>query len=347
MRELILDPLGMESSTFDQERALAVRSRAIGYSGQQPHRAEIIPIVPSGALYSNVEDMARFLAHQLTEHTLDGERLVSRELLHEMRTPQFPEGRQVSGYGLGLVSEPWHGATLVYHDGGGYGYSATQRWMPEYGVGVVVLTNSSSGGSLAGALANRTLELMVGAKTGHWPETSPLQLVAGTAATPDSIELERVAGTYKPTGNLVSFERDCDTLLYIDGTDTVRLRRHAPDVFSAEDRRFTFDFSRAGRPDGVRLLSRSGVAYMTINDYPGEPRGPERPGLSSHVGTYMGDEDQVVEVYRRNEYLYMTYEGELKLTEHESGLFFTAEGESVRFDKDCMVIAGTPFARRR
>ena len=59
----------------------------------------------------------------------------------EMYEPQFAVKNLVGGYGLGIEANPRFGAMVVSHGGGGYGYLTTQKWIPEYGIGVVVLTN--------------------------------------------------------------------------------------------------------------------------------------------------------------------------------------------------------------
>ncbi len=75
-----------------------------------------------------------------------------------MYTPQFPLPGQKAGYGLGVNSRPYHGATLLFHGGGGYGYSTDQRWVPEYKVGVVILSNGDAGDNFVADLADRALQ---------------------------------------------------------------------------------------------------------------------------------------------------------------------------------------------
>ena len=83
--------------------------------------------------------------------------MISADALKAMYTPQFPLPGQKAGYGLGVNSRPYHGATLLFHGGGGYGYSTDQRWVPEYKVGVVILSNGDGGDNFVADLADRTL----------------------------------------------------------------------------------------------------------------------------------------------------------------------------------------------
>ena len=90
MRESLLEPLGMDRSTFDRAAILAVENRAVGHD--DPYRAPplTVPMTAAGGLYSSAADMARFLRFQLNDGSLDGEVVLEREWMDEMRTVPAP-----------------------------------------------------------------------------------------------------------------------------------------------------------------------------------------------------------------------------------------------------------------
>src|SRR6185436_7196670 len=163
-----------------------------------------IPNIPSGGMYSTVRDMARFLSFELAGARVNGKRLISTNLLKEMARLQFAAPGQVAGYGLGLAIQPWYGSTFLSHAGSGYGYSTQQYWMPEYQIGVVVLTNSQSG-TLSSDIADRVMLKMIEAKKGSVPPNQFLAFADKPAVTLEPNLLRRFEGTYKSRFNLVKF----------------------------------------------------------------------------------------------------------------------------------------------
>lgn len=59
---------------------------------------------------------------------------------------------QDSTYGMGLEVSTRHGTPVVHHGGHMFGFLSDMMWLPEHGVGAVVLTNSETGWALQGEL---------------------------------------------------------------------------------------------------------------------------------------------------------------------------------------------------
>lgn len=138
--------LGMSRTTFDLQRVLADENATMLYALdpdgnliESPKWHDSSALAGAGFLRSSSRD--------LTEHVRflmagEGERLgIDDRLLAEMRTPQAWCG-QNSSYGYGLIIWPdWHGVTLIGHSGGLKGISSHMGFVPELGVGIVVLTS--------------------------------------------------------------------------------------------------------------------------------------------------------------------------------------------------------------
>ncbi len=167
MRERIFTPLGMQSTTFDMARALAgnhasphgddldlkpaVANMALNYS-IMPHR-------PAGGVWTSAHDLIRYVQLELALGKLpDGKQLVSAENLLMRRTPQVLLGEDQS-YGMGLMVDRTWGATVVHHGGSMGGYKSDIMFLPDSGIGAVVLTNSDTGQMLLRPFMRRLLEV--------------------------------------------------------------------------------------------------------------------------------------------------------------------------------------------
>jgi CubicO group peptidase (beta-lactamase class C family) len=146
MDEKVLEPIGMEVSTFDREDIRANANRAVGHV---PLLAKIpvdVPMTAAGGLYSSVHDLARFLRFQLGDGRIDGRTILDPGLLAEMRRVPAPHEDAPIGYALGVDRTRWiagHNADLFSHGGGGFGFLSDLWWLPQLQLGIAVLTNSS------------------------------------------------------------------------------------------------------------------------------------------------------------------------------------------------------------
>lgn len=179
IREQILKPLGMLQTHWAPSQVPAGRL-ALGYRragvGWQPE-----PMLEDGeggamgGLIASAADIGRWAAFMLSAWPpRDGAEAgpLSRRTLREMQAGlgypdlglyrQGPGGPVVgvaSSYGFGLGTEQhcrW--GRDVGHAGGLPGFGSHMRWLPDHGVGVVVLINSTY--AHAGALTARALELL-------------------------------------------------------------------------------------------------------------------------------------------------------------------------------------------
>jgi len=149
MQKYVFDPLGMGATTFDYARALranSARPHAPGVDGT----AQVIPMTlnysaipdrPSGAAWSSVHDLLKYVAMELAEGVLpNGRRYISKETLLARRVPQVAIGAD-RAYGMGLFLDSTYGTPVVYHGGDLHGFHGDMLWLPEHGVGAVLLTN--------------------------------------------------------------------------------------------------------------------------------------------------------------------------------------------------------------
>jgi len=338
MKEEVFGPLEMTSSTFSQKETAAYPSFALGNTKDKTLPVTPIPMIPSGGMYSTVKDMAKFVSFHLAGGRVNGKQIIRENLLREMYTPQFAIEGQLGGYGLGIARWQWRdGATVFNHRGGGNGYSTIQTWIPEYQIGVVVLTNSSQGGAITDTVANRVFGLMVKAKAGSLPPFKGFKFTDKPAVSVDTQLLRRLEGTYKPQGNLVSFKVQDGSLFYVGGPNAEKLNALGETEFTSRIRKFKFYLDESGKPIGVQDLTFWGVEFLPINDQPGEQMGPNKPEWQKLPGEYSNNlsiDNNRTSASIKNGYLYLNWGGDLKLTEYKPGLFFTADGEAVIIQGD-------------
>lgn len=142
----LLNPLGMNNSSFDMDKIRANPNRAVGHTGPYPHVPLEIPIVPEGGFYTSVNDMTRFIQFHLNQGNFAGKNVLNPALLEEMYTIPIPSQGSPEGYALGIARTRWFKArntTLLAHGGGGFGFLSDLIWLPELNIGITILTNST------------------------------------------------------------------------------------------------------------------------------------------------------------------------------------------------------------
>lgn len=169
MQDLVFDPLGMRSTTFDFD--LASRGNHASPHARDAHgklvplgldfhRDRVLPSRPDGGAWSNVDDMLRYVRMELADGLLpDGSRYIGEAALHERLKQQVATGSD-SGYGMGLKLDRSLGTLVVNHGGTEAGYRSDMFWLPEHGVGAVILTNADSGTGMRYPFRRRVLELL-------------------------------------------------------------------------------------------------------------------------------------------------------------------------------------------
>jgi len=150
-RELVLQPAGMVSSTFEQP--LPKRLWPIAAVGHTKDGAPLrggwhtLPEQAAGGLWTTPRDLASFMIKLWRSYRGDSSALLRQDLAHQMLT------RQISDFGLGL-SLPNAGVFRFQHSGGNAGYRCFMVLSVEVPDGVVIMTNSDAGEQLIWDLFN-------------------------------------------------------------------------------------------------------------------------------------------------------------------------------------------------
>jgi CubicO group peptidase (beta-lactamase class C family) len=109
-----------------------------------------IRTMSSGAINASVADLASWMRLHLGKGEVDGARLLPAGLIAELHAPRvwnasppFPEFGE-SHYGLGFQCGSYRGDRLVLHTGSWIGWGTQMTLVPDFGIGVAVLTNRNA-----------------------------------------------------------------------------------------------------------------------------------------------------------------------------------------------------------
>lgn len=184
MRTKVFEPLGMRTTTFDFAKALKGDvAQPHGWDvdgkvarGRMDLNYSVVPVRPAGGVWTSARELAKYVEMELAKGKLpDGKRLVSEKNLLARYEPQVLLGEDAT-YGMALMVDKKYGVPVVHHGGDLAGYHSDMIWLPEHGVGAVILASSDSGVLLRGPLLRRLLEVLFDGK----PEAEEMLKVAAT-----------------------------------------------------------------------------------------------------------------------------------------------------------------------
>lgn len=188
----ILGPLDMRATSFrepDMPRGfpsldpkLAARI-STGYSYRngafvpQPF-AHIWQVAPAGSVSSNASDMARYMLG-----ILQGERLLQRATIEQMRQRPYPDNLTAPGYAWGFRTGWIKGYPTFEHGGATDTHFSAMVMVPDWQIGIFVSVNGSDDQDAPRKLAARLIEGII-------PQTQPIPGWSAPAQlTPAQLEL--------------------------------------------------------------------------------------------------------------------------------------------------------------
>jgi len=153
-RDWVLTPIGMTNSTYEQPLPAARQKQAALAHSRAGARMDapwhVYPEQAAAGLWTTPTDLAKFLIE--AQETLAGRstRVLSRASMLEMVTP-VGVGPFAVGFQIGKQGEGWY----FMHGGSNWGYQCNMIAHRIKGYGMVIMTNSDSGGALMQELGRR------------------------------------------------------------------------------------------------------------------------------------------------------------------------------------------------
>ena len=193
MEQLLFKPLAMNRTTLRPLMAMTYPlANGHAVAGDGPPQI-IRPFYnnvaqwPAGSIFSNANDLSRFVIAFLNDGRLDGKQVLSPTLVSELQKPHVPVPVEANSYyAYGLTTFKYQGVQFVLHGGFSRGYGSMIQMVPAKKFAVIVLTNKS-GETMRRTLAKAT-ELGIGVK-----QEAPAK---GKVNEPTAAELSEYVGTY-------------------------------------------------------------------------------------------------------------------------------------------------------
>ena len=211
VKEDLFDPLGMDSSSFDNSSDADPRL-AQGYRKGDKVKLIHLRDVPVAGMVSSANDLAKFLQAVLGGQESGGQSRKESKILKSMFKPQYPDipldfGHQVGmGWQLsGLDIEGSQGT--AWHDGEYPPYIAQLTVLDRQGLGLVFLSNSEEGDKTREEITVRSMKLMLQAKFGMKEDLKKKKIVMSKTVEVPIDQLDQDAGYYSALGQLMKVIR--------------------------------------------------------------------------------------------------------------------------------------------
>ncbi len=190
--ENILEPLGMDSTTFEQPLPDALATNlATGYT-YTDDGYEAAPIYyaqepPEGGLSATAADMAAFMSAHLQGGQYQGVRILQEATAEEMHAQQFTHHSELPGMTYGFKERTINGQRVIGHGGDQFTFASQLLLLPEQNEGFFVVYNRFD---------DAFREELISAYMDHF-HPAQAQAVAPETISLSPEELSRFTGAYR------------------------------------------------------------------------------------------------------------------------------------------------------
>lgn len=352
LKKMIFDPLGMADSTCDAAVYAARKNRAAGHEKGHEQAPLAIPIIPSGGVYTSAKDMTTYAQFHLNRGRVGVQQLLATKLWEEMHS--FPHGDHA--YGLCVQRERHKfGETVVdklNHNGGGFGFISVFSFYPQAGLAWAAFFNKPVPEGYEAFKDDLCDEILEGVHGKKKPVRTAQELT--TVEVPKQAR-ENFVGNYIGRGGEIFPIELTEGVLGIKVEGNVqKLSFTSPvDAFfshaSGEVAPMHLEAANALRPKFLRCPNGPSFGAIDYNDGPSDAPGPNKKEWQRYVGDYRmlewGKPLDALKVHLKNGSLYLD---ERKLiVEHQTGLFFSADGEALDFRREPPTWFSIPLQRVR
>ena len=307
MMEEFFPSLGMDNSNvsiemFEEDDNKAWPHQYIRGEVKTIPRRNFDNVGPSASVNTSVTEMAQWMKFQLGEPgVIDGERLVSDEVMRETRQAQRalssgnPYEGELRAYALGWSLGSYRGYHTFSHGGASDGMNTTLMMMPEKDLGVVVVSNTFN--THRDAIARWVMDAYIGERDDgrDWHEHyfgNYQDRKAYAQQRRDEIEAQRVEGT-RPALSLNQFtgtykdevydqvevtqneDGDLKLTFWEDETQVADLEHWHYNTFRAHWRNpakrekfVTFDLGSDGKPKTLNVQFTLRPVLLQVGIYP-------------------------------------------------------------------------------
>lgn len=182
VRSKLFEPLGMKNSNFSVTDSQKSADFSLPYS-KRDEKNKAVPfrnvdaVGPAGCINSSVNDMAKWIMLNLNNGKVGEKTIISEANLTLIHSPKIVTGGALSKdeeflyslYGMGWGIIAYRGHPVITHGGGIDGFISGVSLLPRDNAGVVVLTNSDSGGNrFSSIIAYNVYDRILGLRQVPW-----------------------------------------------------------------------------------------------------------------------------------------------------------------------------------
>src|SRR5579871_4678752 len=198
LKRAVLDPLGLEKSSFEPDPAL-MKDLAHGIMWTYHGRVFDAPtfplgMAPAGSMYSTVNDLASFLKVLFADGRGPGGPVLKPSTIEQMWTPQFAPATDKTGFGIGFLLSEREGHRCIGHNGAIYGFATELLALPDEKLGVAVVAAKDCANDVARHIADVAVTQMLAVRKGQPPPT----IEESAPLAPE--RARRLAGRYAQDG---------------------------------------------------------------------------------------------------------------------------------------------------
>ena len=226
VRALVFEPLGMVRSNFSVLESQKDKDFALPYD-ERDGKVQKIPfrdisiVGPAGSINSTVNEMSCWVTVHLNGGSYGDKQVIGANTLADLHTPYMTTGGvstrpdiTAPDYALGWMVDNYRGHRRVHHGGNIDGFSAMVSFLPNDGLGFVVLSNKNGTG-LPELLIRTAADRILGLEAVDWIGDAAKRLAEGEAVgkkaeekmvtrrrpgTSPAHKLDEYAGDYRHPG---------------------------------------------------------------------------------------------------------------------------------------------------
>jgi CubicO group peptidase (beta-lactamase class C family) len=293
IEETFLSPLGMTNTNFTLEETTKSDDFSAGffYNGtfHVPIPIREIPLIaPAGYVFTNTEDLSKWVKMLLNEGQLDGKRILKEVTLRKMFSPYvvsiFPkrfEELHYVDYGLGWMVTNYRGNLHVLHGGNIDGFTSSIDLFPDKDLGIVILTNTATANNFIDVIKyeitdhllqlddidwNKRFNEQSGKAANASKSQKPKEITNETSISVDETALMPMEGTYVQSvyGKIIITKNNDNSLNAAYGPFALKLLPTGKNTFTEQTmfkgQKFTFV---SDNKDGIIGLKTEFPSSMT------------------------------------------------------------------------------------
>jgi CubicO group peptidase (beta-lactamase class C family) len=189
VRDRILDPLDMKSTSYSIAGMLQQPEHGVGYTEKRdsfelykiPYYEDISGVAPCGAIVSNINDMSHWLIALMNDGKYQGQQVLPADVLKQTLQPAIALPNTSAeqrgwweslnaAYGMGRQTTDYRGHLVTMHGGDLPGFHTQVSFLPKEHIGVLVFVIGNHTSPLYNLITYNVYERLLGLDETPWSQ---------------------------------------------------------------------------------------------------------------------------------------------------------------------------------